>query len=283
MSFLHCLVRPQAPRDQNWIPTADPIPPPQHVLAATKNAPNIQEEDALTLFACDDEQERSHIEVPLQRQATTSKYFLTPHAAFVVCSSLGIQGLLDKLNQAYSTSLRLVDDVFLEALLQMCIDQSFDYGVALSFLGPRWGMSDSEALEDINLCQTADRCLQAEALRGSQGDIISNINVPPRRIWDLWSNRVVETWMTAPYDHRHQHVAYPQLFAVSHSWMDDTLHKSIRSNINGQAWPVPLPVDTMLNRIRMELLNYISVRYALCMAGCIMLKTMGPTGGWSAS
>ncbi|KAF8437320.1 hypothetical protein BGX38DRAFT_1075932, partial [Terfezia claveryi] len=70
----------------------------------------------------------------------------------------------------------------------------------------------------------------------------------PRRLWDLYSNRVI------PYD---WHVREP-FVAISHSWTADM--RPVLTTINRQQWPVPLPVEesgpeATLEYIRLELLN----------------------------
>lgn len=243
----------------DWIPATDPNPSYEDVISAARERVRLEDVEGgtSTLFACDNEEQRQAIQVPLQRHATTSKRALTSEVASISCASLNVQGLLEKLNSVFDTQRPLGSDPSLEALLQLCINRSFDFGVACSLLGPRWQMSAADALADIALCQVADERLRKEALGGTHDDVVLNISIPPRRVWDLWTNRVVDIWMTAPYDHQHQRVPPPPLFAVSHSWMDDALRANIEADINGRAWPIPLPVDTTLERIRMELLNSV--------------------------
>ncbi|KAK0184102.1 hypothetical protein F5146DRAFT_938937, partial [Armillaria mellea] len=68
--------------------------------------------------------------------------------------------------------------------------------------------------------------------------------VPPRRVWDLYSNRVVPWW-----------VACQNPWAISHSWMDETSRKSVLTPVNGYQWPVPIPKDTNMDHIRIEMLH----------------------------
>ncbi|KAK0224254.1 hypothetical protein IW262DRAFT_1269711, partial [Armillaria fumosa] len=67
---------------------------------------------------------------------------------------------------------------------------------------------------------------------------------PPQHVWDLYSNRVIP-WC----------VARPRLWAISHAWMDKSSHEDVQTAINGHQWPVPIPEDTSLERIRIEMLN----------------------------
>ncbi|KLO07626.1 hypothetical protein SCHPADRAFT_836408 [Schizopora paradoxa] len=112
-------------------------------------------------------------------------------------------------------------------------------------------LDPAQALEDIRTCQDHDRELRASAI---EDNIIVNPNCPPRRIWDLWSNRVVPLWVTTPF----QGERSKTWFAVSHSWMSEDLRHTVETPINGFEWPVPIPTETTLERVRVELLNYAS-------------------------
>ena len=52
-------------------------------------------------------------------------------------------------------------------------------------------MDPSEALENIEIRQKKDRKLRSEAL---ENDIVVKPRIPPRRVWDIWSNRVMPFW-----------------------------------------------------------------------------------------
>ncbi|KAK0474687.1 hypothetical protein EDD18DRAFT_1339105 [Armillaria luteobubalina] len=66
----------------------------------------------------------------------------------------------------------------------------------------------------------------------------------PRRVWDLFSNRVVPFW-----------VADFLLTPISHAWVDEKDRDDVSTPINGKEWPVPIPKDISLNLIRIEMLN----------------------------
>ncbi|KAK0212718.1 hypothetical protein DFS33DRAFT_1283998 [Desarmillaria ectypa] len=68
--------------------------------------------------------------------------------------------------------------------------------------------------------------------------------LPPRRVWDLYSNRVVPWWS-----------ARKRPDPISHAWMDEKDRVNVWTRINGKEWPVPIPKDTNLNLIRIEMLN----------------------------
>ncbi|KAK0234744.1 hypothetical protein EDD85DRAFT_845177 [Armillaria nabsnona] len=76
---------------------------------------------------------------------------------------------------------------------------------------------------------------------------ILNRWVPPRYLWDLYSNRVVP-WAIAGID-------LTMIWTVSHAWVTEEERVSIWTMINGRAWPVPLPKGIDLQWIRIELLR----------------------------
>ncbi|PBK63533.1 hypothetical protein ARMSODRAFT_840924, partial [Armillaria solidipes] len=69
-------------------------------------------------------------------------------------------------------------------------------------------------------------------------------DAPPRRVWDLYANRVVPFWVVRKYP-----------WAISHAWVNDKELKRVRTPINQNEWPVPIPQDTNLDLIRIEMLN----------------------------
>ncbi|PBK64607.1 hypothetical protein ARMSODRAFT_843440, partial [Armillaria solidipes] len=73
--------------------------------------------------------------------------------------------------------------------------------------------------------------------------IIKNA-LPPRRVWDLFSNRVVPWWVVRQYP-----------MAISHAWMKEEDRMDVRTPINGNEWPVPMPRDAKLDLIRIDMLN----------------------------
>ncbi len=75
-------------------------------------------------------------------------------------------------------------------------------------------------------------------------DRIITSEVPPRRVWDLYSNRVVP-----------QSITKTRSSAISHAWVDAKDRVDVMTSINGHEWPVPIPKDADLDLIRIEMLN----------------------------
>ncbi|KAK0432046.1 uncharacterized protein EV420DRAFT_1285167 [Desarmillaria tabescens] len=68
--------------------------------------------------------------------------------------------------------------------------------------------------------------------------------MPPRRVWDLYSNRVVPSW-----------IAKKRPLPISHAWLDEENRIAVYTPINGKEWPVPMPKSADLHLIRIEMLN----------------------------
>ncbi|PBK59354.1 hypothetical protein ARMSODRAFT_838704, partial [Armillaria solidipes] len=70
--------------------------------------------------------------------------------------------------------------------------------------------------------------------------------VPPWCVWDLHANRVVE-WYWRDWK--------KSLWAISHAWMDVEECMDVWTPINGYQWPIPIPKDSNLDLIQIEMLN----------------------------
>ncbi|KAK0449094.1 uncharacterized protein EV420DRAFT_1312947 [Desarmillaria tabescens] len=95
--------------------------------------------------------------------------------------------------------------------------------------------------DELHRCEEEDQEKRQRALKGNQ---IVNPKLPPRRVWDLYSNRVVPYWVA-------QNWPKP----ISHAWMDEKDRIDMWTPINGKEWPVPIPKDADLHLIRIEMLN----------------------------
>ncbi len=84
--------------------------------------------------------------------------------------------------------------------------------------------------------------MRQSALHGSE---IVDPHIYLRHTWDLYSNRVVPMWTTG--------AAYPH--PISHAWVQNKDRVGVWMPINGHEWPVPIPKDTNLDLIGIEMLN----------------------------
>ncbi|SJL13422.1 uncharacterized protein ARMOST_16865 [Armillaria ostoyae] len=197
----------------------------------------------------------SSIIVPLQRAFTGRKPVISSHLADTPCAALGTQGLLDKLNTALGTSYMLysLDNPFLSSFLDDCITNGYDFGMAYSCFRRIWYTDNWSTIQD-ELCRQEkwDREKRQKALVGHR---IVSVWLQPRRVWDLYSNRVVPYWMM-DIDSEDR-----DPWPISHAWMDEKDRALVWTPINGYEWPVPIPKDADLNLIRIEMLN-LGLEYA---------------------
>ncbi len=189
-------------------------------------------------------QAKSSIVVPKQRAYTGRKPVISSRLADIPCATLGVQGLLDQLNSTLRTSYTL-DDPSLSTLLEDCIADNYDFGMAYGCLRRTWYIHDWSAIRDaLRRFEEEDRERRQKAFVGNRIQVFDEVALPPRRVWDLYSNRVVP-WWTQIYQ--------PQ--PISHAWVDAKDRVDVWTPINGYKWPVPIPKDTSLDLVRIEMLN----------------------------
>ena len=160
-----------------------------------------------------------------------------------------VASLLKKLNEVLGTEYT-VGRPGLSAFLQGYLDESCDFGQIYGQLRPWWFRGNFDRISTLlQKRKEEDSLLRRNAV---DGDSIVNPNVPPRRVWDLFSNRVLPFYVlpvTTPS------TIPDNVWAVSHSWKEEKLRTRYRTRINGEAWYIPLPKDTDPHDIRVELLN----------------------------
>lgn len=203
--------------------------------------------------------EPSTVAVSKQRIFTGSVPIISSVLADLPCSALGVPGLLAQLNVILGTSYSLQNTPNLSHLLEHCISQNYDFGTAFARLRPRWFGDWNTILDEMRMDERNDTEMRAAAI--GNGCIVHPY-LPPRRVWDLYSNRVVPWWIVfarSRWESRYSLLGYIQ--GISHAWVTETDRVFATTTINGKEWPVPLPWDTDLNLVRIELLNLL-VEYA---------------------
>ncbi|SJL08095.1 uncharacterized protein ARMOST_11457 [Armillaria ostoyae] len=179
--------------------------------------------------------------VPKQRSYTGRKPVIPSALADTLCADLSIiQELLEKLNTVLGTSYTL-GTAGVRSVLEDCISKKYDFGTAYAHLRPFWYSDLTTTVDDLCEREVQYRRMLEDVL---VNDIIIYPRVPPRRVWDLYSNRVVP-W----------YVARQRPWAISHAWMDKCSRQDVLTAINGCEWPVPIPEHTSLDHIRIEMLN----------------------------
>ncbi|KAK0245485.1 hypothetical protein EDD85DRAFT_19747 [Armillaria nabsnona] len=189
-------------------------------------------------------QAEESVKVPNQRAYTGREPVISSSLADTPCSSLGIQGLLDLLNTTLGTSYTL-DTTSLFFALKDCIAQNYDFGTAYGHLRSAWcdsGVTDIQM--ELQKREAEDINRRRNALDGSR--IINPVTMKPRRVWDLYSNRVVPWWSCR---------ASTVLRPISHAWVDEADRDDVWTPINGCEWPVPTPKGANFDLIRIEMLN----------------------------
>lgn len=132
--------------------------------------------------------EESSIIVPKQRAYTGRKPAITSRIADIPCTTLGVEGLLDQLNTTLRTSYSL-DNLFLASLLEDCITNEYDVGMVYGRLRRIWYTYDWSTVRDV-LCRREEKDRERRQ-KAVIGDRIVHPQLPPRRVWDLYSNRVM--------------------------------------------------------------------------------------------
>ncbi len=105
------------------------------------------------------------------------------------------------------------------------------------------GLTSPVAANQV-LCRHWKKRVWRSNLRVVDGSSRIYKDMPPRRIWDLYANRVIQSWVT-PKEPR----------GISHAWVDEKDRVGVMTPINGNRWPVPMPKDADLDLIRIEMLN----------------------------
>ncbi|SJL15504.1 uncharacterized protein ARMOST_19004 [Armillaria ostoyae] len=205
-------------------------------------------------------QAESSIKVPKQRSYTRRRPVITSSLADTPCATLGIQGVLYRLNTTHGTSYTL-DIPSLHSILEDSIGKNYDFGTAYGRLRGIWYTDDWNSIRDeFRRREENDRKMRRKALVGNQ---IVNPELPPRRLWDLYSNRVVPWWTVGDKS--------KLLKPMSHAWVDDKDRMDVWTPINGKEWPVPIPKGASLDLIRIEMLN-LGVEYMWLDVLCLRQK-----------
>lgn len=143
----------------------------------------------------------------------------------------------------------------LESWIEDVIEQGWDLGTVYGHLRLWWRSSEhsTAAIERMEARKGAWEALYEYSLE-DHVNIKDPQKFPPRRIWDLYSNRVLPFHVLLELDPFVPPI-HPYVWAVSHCWVPDSERHNIFTSINGREWPVPIPKDTTLDHVRIELLN----------------------------
>ena len=166
----------------------------------------------------------------------------------------GPSTLLAWLNAIFERDIVLTTGV--RACLTEFIDDGCDLGQVYGYLRP-W-MSSIFTEEEFSGIPAAMRERREKDFQqrssAINGNHIIDPHVPPRRVWDLYANRVLPYYVLRPSKSSDERRLPSNLWAVSHSWVAPSKRRSVLTTINGRAWRVPIPWGTTLGEIRDELL-----------------------------
>ncbi|SJL13278.1 uncharacterized protein ARMOST_16718 [Armillaria ostoyae] len=191
----------------------------------------------------------STIPVLKQRSYSGNKPVISSALADAPCAHLGVDGVLEKLNATLGTSynlrskiLRPLGKTILHSILKPYVTQNDDFGTVYSHLRPYWYDYDVATIKHkLRTRAEEDRAMRSRVL---VHDRITARRMHPRRVWDLYANRVVPQWVVGRYP-----------WGISHAWVDMKDRMGAMTPINGYEWPVPIPKDANLDLIRIEMLN----------------------------
>ncbi|PBK61439.1 hypothetical protein ARMSODRAFT_1089760 [Armillaria solidipes] len=169
-----------------------------------------------------------------------------------------INGVLDKIRDTLGTP-HTLDARSLSSVLEDYISKNYDFGTAYGRLRQVWNRNDDSSIqEELLRHEEMDREMRQKALGRNR---IVTPHLPPRRVWDLCSNRVVPWWAVG---------VWPQ--PISHAWVDEKDCVDAWTPINGKEWPVPIPKGASLEQIRIEMLNLSGVEYTWLDVLCLRQK-----------
>ncbi|KAK0222234.1 hypothetical protein IW262DRAFT_1296809 [Armillaria fumosa] len=185
----------------------------------------------------------ANILVPNQWSYTGRKPVISSTLANGLCAYFGIYSILQTLNSilctSYTLDFQLSSMRTVRSVLESYIALNYDFGTAYAHW--RHGI---DIYRDEKSLRENDQEMRRNVLVDGRGD------VPPRRIWDLYANRVVPWWVAQKYP-----------WGISHAWMEEKERVDVITPINGKEWLVPIPKDANLDLIRIEMLN-LGAEYA---------------------
>ncbi|GJE93720.1 hypothetical protein PsYK624_098810 [Phanerochaete sordida] len=190
-------------------------------------------------------------DVPMQRMHVGNGV-VTNDWADLSCKMLSVEELLSRLNEVLGTDYTFEAKHGLHECLTYFLQECCDLGEVYGILRPRWS-HDFRDLRSTMACLERDLAeLRSYTLQGSY---VNNYRLPPRRVWDLRSNRVLPFYCLPRGPDDDLRSIPSKVWCVSHSWVDDREIQYVWTPINARLWPVPIPYGTTLEYVRAELLN----------------------------
>lgn len=135
-------------------------------------------------------------EIPLQARYETDKPYVPSDLADIPCSKLGADRLLDCLNDVLKSSYTIHTHRVSETL-QVFIDSGYDFGTAYGYSRHHSNLTNG-SLSSKSFLHYKEHNAQSSRERFlSEDDYHIRLPfAPPRRIWDMHSNRVLPLWVS---------------------------------------------------------------------------------------
>lgn len=183
----------------------------------------------------------------LRAPPSTVFQILSPTDAAEPCSTLGAANLITTLNHLTQQS-HTASHPGVHHAIEYCLTQQLDLGGAYGRLRHLWAAPDVSVSwaavgaerASIELARSSAFFTDDQARRTLRHPYV----LGPRRLWDLYSHRVVPACFVP--ERRH-------VWAITHSWRAH-MERAL-SPVNERQWMVPLPPGVTLEAIRDELLG----------------------------
>ena len=206
--------------------------------------------------------------LPLQR-IHRSERAIPSELADEPCHTLTVESLSRTIQDILGSRYRRSLDKDLVGYLEDARRNRWDIGTLYARLRPWWYSQESfgTLLHQMAIRKGRDERLRKRHANSRETHIF---RIPPRRVWDLMSNRVVPT-SALNIPSSASHVVPCNMWAVSHSWVAQSDLHFGETSINQRQWPVPLPKTTTFDHIRIELLN-MGAEYVFLDVLCLRQK-----------
>ena len=189
------------------------------------------------------------------------------------CNEVDASTLLSWLNTLFETNIPLSPAV--ENCLAEFTDDSCDLGDIYGYLRP-WMRNVLSEKDFAGLSAMIRERSQRDFNFRSAAVKSDGINprVPPRRVWDLYANRVLPYYALAP-NPLGDNFLPDNLWGVSHTWRPIEERKILYTTINGGSWGIPMPRGATLDGVRNELLT-LGAEYVWVDIICMRQAVAGP-------
>ncbi|SJL17318.1 uncharacterized protein ARMOST_20867 [Armillaria ostoyae] len=180
------------------------------------------------------------IAVPSQRNYTGAKPVISASLANTPCTTFGLRGLLDRLNDTLGTSYTL-DITTRSSLLEDCIANEYDFGIAYGSLHGAW-YTDNWSLIPFRLRESSN----IPSASAEYSDAISHAWVDEKERMDVWT----------PINGRQWPVSIPKdadlNMGLEYVWLDVlclSQRGGLREDLRVEEWMLDVPTTGQVYRV----------------------------------